>query len=161
MTPAAWIRQFVMTHPSYRQDSVVSPEIAHDLMMACKEIGEGTRPCPELLGDVVIERYVVVHGHDCFHCSSKSYYERESISCAQITHIYCNLALFYLFYLVRIRKEDAYGTVLAGRLSVQERSALIQRLVGRATKVRSGSFRTTSLSSSPRSSADALAARDI
>lgn len=32
----------------------------------------------------------------------------------------------------RVRKEDAYGTVLAGRLTVAQRSKLLERLVNRA-----------------------------
>lgn len=34
---------------------------------------------------------------------------------------------------VRIRKEDAYGQVLAGRLSSQERSELVKKLIQRAS----------------------------
>ena len=49
MTNAAWIRKFVVEHPEYAQDSVVSDGIAYDLMQACKEIGEGKRAAPELL----------------------------------------------------------------------------------------------------------------
>ncbi len=49
------MRHFVTSHHAYQQDSVINPEIAHDLMVACKEIGEGTRSCPELLGTVVID----------------------------------------------------------------------------------------------------------
>lgn len=55
MTPATWMRNFVRSHPSYKHDSVVSDEIAYDLMVACKEIGEGTRECPEVLGDIKIK----------------------------------------------------------------------------------------------------------
>lgn len=39
MTTAAWLRNFVTTHPAYKQDSVVSEEIAYDLVTACQEIG--------------------------------------------------------------------------------------------------------------------------
>ena len=56
MTPATWMRQFVTSHPAYQHDSVINPEVAHDLMVACKEIGEGTRQCPELLGNIVIDK---------------------------------------------------------------------------------------------------------
>ena len=56
ITPATWMRRFVTSHHAYNQDSVISPEIAHDLMVACKEIGEGTRPCPEILGNIVIDK---------------------------------------------------------------------------------------------------------
>lgn len=56
MTAATWIRQFVANHPDYKHDSVISETIAYDLMIACKQIGEGERPCPELLGDAKITR---------------------------------------------------------------------------------------------------------
>ena len=81
------MRTFVTTHPSYQHDSVITPEIAHDLLIACDEIGKGVRACPELLGSVTIDR---------------------------------------------VRGEDAYGQVLAGRLNPEERSELIQNLIRRA-----------------------------
>lgn len=57
MTTAAWMRKFVTTHSAYRGDSYVSEEIAYDLLQACKEIGEGKRACPEILGKgVTIQR---------------------------------------------------------------------------------------------------------
>jgi glutamate--cysteine ligase catalytic subunit len=89
ITPATFIRNFVRGHSDYKGDSVISSEIAYDLMMACKGIGEGEIRCPELLGDITIDR---------------------------------------------VRPEDAYGHVLAGRLSPHERSALLQKLVERAYK---------------------------
>lgn len=39
MTTAAWLRKFVTTHPGYKKDSVVTDEIAYDLVIACQEIG--------------------------------------------------------------------------------------------------------------------------
>lgn len=39
MTTAAWLRQFVTTHPGYKKDSRVTEEIAFDLVIACQEIG--------------------------------------------------------------------------------------------------------------------------
>ena len=86
-TPATWIRSFVTTHPAYKHDSVVSSEIAHDLLMKVKNIGEGKHSCPEILGDIVIDR---------------------------------------------VRSQDAYGSVLAGSLTTEERSSLLKRLVQRA-----------------------------
>lgn len=56
LTPATWIRQFVQAHPDYKQDSVISPSIAADLMATCQGIGDGSIPCPELLGDITIDR---------------------------------------------------------------------------------------------------------
>lgn len=41
-TTATWIREFVRNHEDYRQDSVVSETIAHDLVMELKAIGEVT-----------------------------------------------------------------------------------------------------------------------
>ena len=55
VTPATWMRNFVQSHPDYKKDSVVSDEIAYDLMIACKEIGEGKRHVPEMLGNVHID----------------------------------------------------------------------------------------------------------
>lgn len=55
-TPAAFIRNYVQKHPSYKQDSVVSPDIAYDLMMTCNAIGTGEIHCPEILGDLHINR---------------------------------------------------------------------------------------------------------
>ena len=52
-TTAGWVRQQVMDHPSYRQDSVVSEEIAYDLVRAMKAVGEGSLSCPELLGSLI------------------------------------------------------------------------------------------------------------
>lgn len=54
-TPATWMRDFVKSHPEYKQDSVVTDSIAYDLMQAADEIGRGARPCPELLGDVKVD----------------------------------------------------------------------------------------------------------
>lgn len=51
MTPATWMRKFVQEHPKYKQDSIVSDEIAYDLMIACDEIGCGRRKCPEVVGN--------------------------------------------------------------------------------------------------------------
>eukprot|EP00537_Pseudo-nitzschia_pungens_P003289 CAMPEP_0172363024 /NCGR_PEP_ID=MMETSP1060-20121228/6497_1 /TAXON_ID=37318 /ORGANISM="Pseudo-nitzschia pungens, Strain cf. cingulata" /LENGTH=923 /DNA_ID=CAMNT_0013085671 /DNA_START=324 /DNA_END=3095 /DNA_ORIENTATION=+ len=55
VTPATWLRNFVRGHPDYKNDSYVSDAIAYDLMVACKDIGEGKLHVPELLGDVRIE----------------------------------------------------------------------------------------------------------
>jgi glutamate--cysteine ligase catalytic subunit len=49
------MRKFVRSHPAYKGDSVVNHEIGYDLMMACKEIGEGVRHEKELLGDFYID----------------------------------------------------------------------------------------------------------
>jgi glutamate--cysteine ligase catalytic subunit len=37
-TTAAWMRAFVLAHPAYRGDSVVSAEINYDLMVAVDEM---------------------------------------------------------------------------------------------------------------------------
>jgi glutamate--cysteine ligase catalytic subunit len=55
ITPASWIRSYVRSHPEYKHDSVVTNAIAYDLMIACKDIGEGRLHVPELLGDEKIK----------------------------------------------------------------------------------------------------------
>jgi glutamate--cysteine ligase catalytic subunit len=49
-TTAAWIRQFVSSHPDYKHDSVVSEKITYDLMKRIKAISDGECPCNELTG---------------------------------------------------------------------------------------------------------------
>lgn len=39
MTPAAWMRKFVTTHPDYKFDSKITPKINFDLLDACVKIG--------------------------------------------------------------------------------------------------------------------------
>ena len=109
ITPATWIRQFVKSHPDYKNDSFISSSIAHDLLVTCQGIGEGSIACPELLGN---------------------------------------------FRIAKIRKEDAYGHVLAGKLSPTQRSELLQSLIERAhiprsNKVPRGKSRTYSDSFAP------------
>ena len=56
VTTATWMRDFVSSHPQYKRDSVISQEVAYDLLMRCKQVGEGGVPCPEILGDIIIDR---------------------------------------------------------------------------------------------------------
>jgi len=62
LTPATWMRNFIKSHPAYKNDSVVSSEIAYDLMIACTEIGEGKRHEPTLLGDDVLVKPISKDG---------------------------------------------------------------------------------------------------
>lgn len=50
LTEAAWMRQFVTSHPSYNRDSVVPPDVMYDLLRACHDIGEGRLHVPEMQG---------------------------------------------------------------------------------------------------------------
>ncbi|WBW71539.1 glutamate-cysteine ligase Gcs1 [Schizosaccharomyces osmophilus] len=43
LTEASWIRNFITTHPLYKQDSVVSPEINYDLIKRITSIINGER----------------------------------------------------------------------------------------------------------------------
>lgn len=54
VTPATWMRNYVRNHPDYKGDSVVTDEIAYDLMIACRDIGLGKLHIPELLGSIEI-----------------------------------------------------------------------------------------------------------
>jgi glutamate--cysteine ligase catalytic subunit len=38
ITPAAWIRNFITSHPDYKKDSRVSDEINYDLAVAIDEM---------------------------------------------------------------------------------------------------------------------------
>ena len=49
MTPAAYIRSFVLKHPAYKHDSVVSDEINYDLLWRIHLISTGQIDSPELL----------------------------------------------------------------------------------------------------------------
>ena len=54
MTTAAWIRQFVLSHPEYKRDSKVTEKISYDLIMKMKLMAEGHLVCPELTGDLIL-----------------------------------------------------------------------------------------------------------
>lgn len=64
LTTASWIRKFVTQHPDYKEDSVVSPSVAYDLVCEAKAVGEGAKPCRDLLGDVVIDPIVSEEAYD-------------------------------------------------------------------------------------------------
>jgi glutamate--cysteine ligase catalytic subunit len=49
MTNATWMRHFVSNHPSYKHDSVVTDEIAYDLLWKMKKITNDEEHCPEVL----------------------------------------------------------------------------------------------------------------
>lgn len=63
-TAATWMRAFIRSHKDYKKDSHVPASVATDLMMACKDIGEGRRPCPELLGNLPVRRVEPESGYD-------------------------------------------------------------------------------------------------
>lgn len=50
LTTASWMRKEITEHEEYKQDSVVSERICYDLLKKAKDIQDGIRPCPELLG---------------------------------------------------------------------------------------------------------------
>ena len=45
LTDASWIRQFVVSHPDYKQDSIVSDEIQYDLVWKMGQIANGHESC--------------------------------------------------------------------------------------------------------------------
>lgn len=47
-TTARWIRDFVTSHPDYKQDSVVPDSVNYDLLMKCAQVTDGDFDC-ELL----------------------------------------------------------------------------------------------------------------
>mmetsp|Transcript_10903 Transcript_10903/g.33424 ORF Transcript_10903/g.33424 Transcript_10903/m.33424 type:complete len:721 (-) Transcript_10903:921-3083(-) len=59
MTTAQYIRKFVMNHPAYKGDSVVSEEINYDLVRECQMISCGEKEAPELLGHMISSKPLV------------------------------------------------------------------------------------------------------
>ncbi len=53
MTNASWMRQFVASHPEYKNDSVVSEQICLDLVTACSDIANNKRSEPLLFGNLL------------------------------------------------------------------------------------------------------------
>uniref|UniRef100_A0A8C5HGL7 Glutamate--cysteine ligase n=1 Tax=Gouania willdenowi TaxID=441366 RepID=A0A8C5HGL7_GOUWI len=53
MTMAKWMREFVSTHPQYKQDSVITDKINYDFFTKCDRIAKGEEQCPELIGNPV------------------------------------------------------------------------------------------------------------
>jgi glutamate--cysteine ligase catalytic subunit len=49
MTNATWMRHVVTNHPAYKHDSVVSDEVAYDLLWTMKKISTGEEECPLVL----------------------------------------------------------------------------------------------------------------
>jgi len=49
-TDAKWMRDFVMSHPTYEHDGRVTQAAAHDLIAATEAMGNGSAACRELLG---------------------------------------------------------------------------------------------------------------
>ena len=48
LTNASWIRDFVLSHPLYKHDSIVSEEIQYDLVMKMQQIENGLEECPSI-----------------------------------------------------------------------------------------------------------------
>ena len=44
MTDANWIREFLMSHPSYKHDSLVCEQINYDLMVSIHEMSRVNSP---------------------------------------------------------------------------------------------------------------------
>ncbi|CAF0982945.1 unnamed protein product [Rotaria sp. Silwood1] len=60
LTNASWIRQFVLLHPSYKQDSIVSEEIQYDLVWKMTQIANEHEDCPQIK-DPKMHTYTELH----------------------------------------------------------------------------------------------------
>ncbi|XP_046478901.1 glutamate--cysteine ligase isoform X1 [Neodiprion pinetum] len=56
MTTAAWLRNEVLTHPEYKQDSVITQRINYDLLKKVHSVQTGELSCPKLLGPCTISK---------------------------------------------------------------------------------------------------------
>jgi Glutamate-cysteine ligase. len=45
------MRNFIHTHPTYKQDSHVNERIMYDLAVTCDNISRGQADCPEMFGN--------------------------------------------------------------------------------------------------------------
>mmetsp|Transcript_7946 Transcript_7946/g.12744 ORF Transcript_7946/g.12744 Transcript_7946/m.12744 type:complete len:782 (-) Transcript_7946:725-3070(-) len=54
VTLAQYIRHYVDNHPSYRHDSVISDEVAYDLLTHLNMVATGEVQAPELLGNFIL-----------------------------------------------------------------------------------------------------------
>jgi glutamate--cysteine ligase catalytic subunit len=145
MTNAAWIRQFVRSHPDYKFDSRVPQTVAYDLLMAAKDIGEGKRHEPLLTGDNKLPR--IKAGMNPFryvHASNMHSVEsdvasaaktacREMNTCrAQLLGTYVNRAL--------AKKVDSADTELKTKIAaVETLTREIQELTSNIELMRSSS----------------------
>lgn len=50
MTGATWQRQFIVSHPLYRHDSVVPAAVVHDLLARIHRVATGVEAAPDLVG---------------------------------------------------------------------------------------------------------------
>jgi len=48
-TIASWIRRFVLKHPEYQRDSIVTPEIVANLINAITAISDGVKKYEDFL----------------------------------------------------------------------------------------------------------------
>ncbi len=81
LTNAAWIRQFVKSHPDYKRDSVVSDSVNADLLATAWQVAKGSIEAVDLLPDFV------VHGEgdekdvsSCLHHSHDAHTSRAETS---------------------------------------------------------------------------------
>lgn len=51
MTTSRWIRQFVASHPDYKQDSVISQEINYDLLKIMSQFSQNEIELLDLVAD--------------------------------------------------------------------------------------------------------------
>nr|XP_012149230.1 PREDICTED: glutamate--cysteine ligase catalytic subunit isoform X2 [Megachile rotundata] len=56
LTTAAWLRKEVVSHPEYKNDSVITQRINYDLLKKVQKVVSNEISCPELLGTCISSR---------------------------------------------------------------------------------------------------------
>ncbi|XP_071857804.1 glutamate--cysteine ligase [Bombus fervidus] len=56
LTTAAWLRKEVVSHPEYKNDSVITQRINYDLLKKVQKIVSNEISCPELLGTCILSK---------------------------------------------------------------------------------------------------------
>ena len=144
MTGAAWIRNFVLSHPDYKQDSRVPQTTAYDLLVACKDIGEGKRHEPTLLGDHTVPR--IKPGMNPFRFVTSQTHPVEEVvasvaqsACCEMTRCRAQLLKTYVNRALAKKVEKKDLEIVQKREKMETLQREIDGLLATATLMRSTS----------------------
>jgi len=116
LTPAAWMREYIRSHPDYKFDSVLSSRIAADLMAKCHRMGQGIEKVPELHGQFPIKP---VHAKDAYSALllSNMPLERSASSMGRVVERYAQRSE------LMARKRKLHGELEERRIQLAKKEA--------------------------------------
>lgn len=139
LTPAAWMRSYIRSHPDYKFDSVISQRIAADLMAKCHRIGMGLEKvchaavasCPlppgHLFSRPLQARLSDGHARRC-HSNAHPLTLAASLTRTQVPELHGN------YYIQPVQAKDAYSAVLTSQVSLTRSNSIMGRAVERYAK---------------------------